>query len=338
MSNSPLVNYTKISPNKHTGRNHAIDRISPHCVVGQVTVESLGDWFAKETTQASSNYGIGRDGRVGMYVEEKDRSWCTSSSSNDNRAVTIECASDATEPYAFKDVVYKKLIELCADICKRNGKTKLIWIGDKDRTLEYKPAADEMVLTVHRWFANKSCPGNWMYARMDDLASKVTAKLSEEKPEDNTVIYRVQVGAYSFIANAFALQKKLKNAGFDTYLVKADDGLYKVQTGAYKVYENAYEQTRKLKAAGFGAFITTKSGTPVKTDEVEKPKDTALKKGDKVKLQKDATVYGKSYGFQKWVYERTLYVREIAGDKVVVSTVATGPVTGTVDKKYLTKI
>ena len=110
-----------------------------------------------------------------MYVEEKNRSWCSSSAANDQRAVTIECASDNTEPYAFKDVVYQRLIELCTDICKRNGKTKLLWLGDKAKTLNYTPKSDEMVLTVHRWFANKSCPGNWMYARMGDLASKVTA-------------------------------------------------------------------------------------------------------------------------------------------------------------------
>ena len=176
-TNSSLVSYTKLSPNHSGQRTHSIDRITPHCVVGQCSVETLGNIFLPTSRQASSNYGIGVDGRVGMYVEEKNRSWCSSSSANDQRAVTIECASDTTEPYAFKDVVYNRLVELCTDICKRNGKTKLLWLGDKDKTLNYTPASDEMVLTVHRWFANKSCPGNWMYARMGDLASKVTAAL-----------------------------------------------------------------------------------------------------------------------------------------------------------------
>ena len=176
-TNSGLVAYKKLSPNHSGQRTHSIDRITPHCVVGQISAESLGDWFAKSSTQASSNYGIDKDGRVGLYVEEKNRSWCSSSSANDQRAVTIECASDTSEPYAFRDAVYKKLITLCVDICKRNGKKKLIWFGDKDKTLNYSPKSDEMVLTVHRWFANKSCPGNWMYARMGDLASKVTAQL-----------------------------------------------------------------------------------------------------------------------------------------------------------------
>ena len=186
MSNSSLVVYKKISPNKNVNRKYAIDRISVHCVVGQVTAESLGDWFARTSTQASSNYGIDKNGRVGMYVEEKDRSWCTSSSNNDNRAVTIECASDTTYPYAFKDVVYKKLIELCADICKRNGKTKLIWFNDKNKALNYKPASNEMVITVHRWFASTECPGDWAYSRLGDLAKKVNAKLGNTSEKKET--------------------------------------------------------------------------------------------------------------------------------------------------------
>ena len=177
MSNSSLVSYTKLSPNHSGQRTHAIDRITPHCVVGQCSVETLGNIFQPTSKQASCNYGIGVDGRIGMYCEEKNRSWCSSSNENDQRAVTIECASDATAPYAFKDVVYQALIKLCVDICKRNGKKKLLWLGDKAKTLAYSPKSDEMILTVHRWFANKSCPGDWMYARMGDLASKVTAQL-----------------------------------------------------------------------------------------------------------------------------------------------------------------
>lgn len=176
-TNSSMVAYMKLSPNHSGQRTMAIDRITPHCVVGQCTAEGLGDWFAKNSTQASSNYGIGKDGRVGLYVEEKNRSWCSSSNANDQRAVTIECASDSAEPYAFRDAVYQKLIELCTDICRRNGKNKLIWFGDKDKALNYSPKSGEMILTVYRWFANKSCPGDWMYARMGDLAEKVTAAL-----------------------------------------------------------------------------------------------------------------------------------------------------------------
>ena len=176
-TNSPLVTYTKLSPNHSGQRTHGIDRISPHCVVGQCTAEGLGDWFAASSTQASSNYGIDKNGRVGLYVEEKNRSWCTSSNANDQRAITIECASGTSEPYEMNDKVYATLINLCTDICKRNGKKKLLWFADKDKSLNYEPKSDEMVITVHRWFANKSCPGNWLYSRLGDVAAKVTAAL-----------------------------------------------------------------------------------------------------------------------------------------------------------------
>ena len=153
MSNSSLVSYTKISPNRNTPRNHKIDTITIHCYVGQASVESMGAWFGKSSAQASCNYGIGSDGRIGMFVEEKDRSWCSSSSSNDNRAITIECASDRTDPYAINDKVYKSLIKLCADICKRNGIKELKWRADKSLIGQ----VDKQNMTVHRWFKNKAC-------------------------------------------------------------------------------------------------------------------------------------------------------------------------------------
>ena len=158
MSNSSLVSYTKLSPNYSSGRGgNSIYIFTPHCVVGQVTVERLGEIFAKPARQASSNYGIGKDGRVALYVDEKNRSWCTSSKWNDQRAITVECASDATAPYAFKEVVFNRLIDLLVDCCQRNGKNKVLWFGDKNKSINYKPKSNEMLLTVHRWFDNRSC-------------------------------------------------------------------------------------------------------------------------------------------------------------------------------------
>ena len=177
MLNSKLVSYTKLSPNHSGRRTHSIDRITPHCVVGQLSAESICGCFTSSSRQASCNYGIGFDGRISLCVEEKNRSWCSSSNANDQRAVTIECASDMSEPYAMNSKVYSSLVNLCTDICKRNGKTKLLWFGDKNKTLNYSPKPNEMVLTVHRWFANKSCPGNWLYARLGDLANRVTSNL-----------------------------------------------------------------------------------------------------------------------------------------------------------------
>lgn len=177
-TNSPLVTYTKYSPNHSGQRTHAIDRITPHCVVGQLSVETLGEIFANEERFASSNYGIGTDGRVALYVDEAKRSWCSSDAKNDQRAVTIECASDREDPYAMNAAVWDSLVRLCADICARNGKTRLIWIPDREIALDYDLEPDEMLLTVHRWFANKACPGDWLFNRLGELASAVTRLLN----------------------------------------------------------------------------------------------------------------------------------------------------------------
>lgn len=222
-TNSSLVKYTGLSPNHSGQRTHSIDRITPHCVVGQLTAEGICACFPKGR-EASCNYGIGKDGKIALCVEEKNRSWCSSSAENDQRAVTIECASDSTAPYAFNTAVYNALIELCVDICKRNGKNKLLWLGDKTKTLNYAPKSGEMVLTVHRWFANKSCPGDWMYSRMGDLATTVTKRLSGVSGGGSTTttptgktLYRVrkswsdaksQIGAFSVLANAKSLVDK----------------------------------------------------------------------------------------------------------------------------------
>ena len=177
MGNSKLVTYKWLSPNHSGKRTAKIDTITPHCVVGQLTASGIASCFRKGSN-ASCNYGIGKDGTVALIVDEANRSWCTSSNYNDQRAVTIECASDRKAPYTFNNKVYNKLIELCVDICQRNGKNKLIWCADKTHFESYKPASDEMMLSVHRWYANKSCPGNWMYSHMGQLAKTVTQRLS----------------------------------------------------------------------------------------------------------------------------------------------------------------
>lgn len=228
MSNSSLVKYTGLSPNHSGKRTHSIDRITPHCVVGQLSAEGICGCFPAGR-EASCNYVIGTDGKIGLCVDEGNRSWCSSSNANDQRAVTIECASDKTAPYAMNDSVYKSLIALCVDICKRNGKKKLLWFGDKTKTLNYSPKSDEMVITVHRWFANKSCPGDWLYNRLGDLATEVTKQLggtatTPTAPTTTKELYRVrktwadaksQKGAYSVLANAKAMADK--NPGYSVF-------------------------------------------------------------------------------------------------------------------------
>lgn len=503
MSNSPLVVYTKLSPNHSGKRTMPIDRITPHCVVGQLSAESICGCFTDPARQASCNYGIGYDGKVSLCVDEGNRSWCSSSNANDQRAVTIECASDKTEPYAFKDVVYNRLIDLCEDICRRNGKKKLLWFGDKDKTLNYSPKSDEMVLTVHRWFANKSCPGNWMYARMGDLADKVTARLGGSA--ENTAAYTkiagkavatadqmkayiqgvnpsvaksvldmipfylsegetegirgdiafaqscLETGNFAFAGSAVTLDQNnfcgmgvtsngmkgnsfdtpqmgiraqiqhlkayastdaLKNAVIDprfqyvtrgcaeyvewlgqqenpqgkgwaagagygtkiltilkkivgstaskptnsafpavpfTVKVIIDDlnyrsapsmsGTVKGQTGkgVFTIVEVS-DGWGKLKSGAGWIYLENPSYCTIQGTVNSTPAAPTLKVGDKVKMAKNAPVYGKSSKFASWVYDSTLYVREISGNRIVVSTLKTGDVTGAVDKKYLTKV
>lgn len=334
MSNSSLVSYTLLSPNHSGKRTHSIDRITPHCVVGQLSAASICGCFTSPDREASCNYGIGKDGQIALCVDEGNRSWCSSSNANDQRAVTIECASDKEHPYAMTDAVYQSLIKLCVDICRRNGKNKLLWFGDKDKTLSYEPKADEMIITVHRWFANKSCPGDWLYNRLGDLAAKVTSRLGGGSQQPSGTLYRVQTGAYKQKANADAQLAKVKAAGFDTYMVQAD-GLYKIQVGAYRKKANADAMAAKLKAAGFDTYITTEQGKAVSSSGSAA---ASLAVGDKVKLASNAPVYGSSTKFSSWVYSSTLYVREISGNRIVISTQKTGAITGAVDKKYLTKI
>ena len=183
MSNSSLVNCTILSPNHSGKRTHKIDRITIHCVVGQCTVEALGYLFANKDRQASSNYGVGYDGRIGLYVDEANRSWCSSSNANDQRAVTIEVASDTYAPFAVTDAAYQATIKLVADICKRNGIKKLNWTGS-----QYEPPEGEAIMTAHRWFANTFCPGDYLYSRFGDIAAKVNAMLYDIKVGDYVTI------------------------------------------------------------------------------------------------------------------------------------------------------
>ena len=198
-SKSSLINYTKLSPNNSGTRTHSIDRITPHCIVGQWDVETIGNYFANPNIKASCNYGIAKDGKVALVVEENKRSWCSSSNENDQRAITIECSSEKVSPYAFNDAVYNKLIELCIDICKRYNKNTLLWIEDKNTALTYNPKPNEMLITVHRWFKQKACPGDWLMARLGDVATKVTNVLKGtstkpiSEPTKDSFPYIVQI-------------------------------------------------------------------------------------------------------------------------------------------------
>ena len=172
-ANSPLVSYTLLSPNHSGTRKYAIDTITIHCFVAQVSAKRGCQVFASKSRNASCNYVVGYDGKIGLCVEEKNRSWCTSSATNDHRAITIEVASDTKAPYKVTDKAYAALIDLVTDICKRNNIKSLKWAANKSMIGQL----DVQNMTVHKWFANKACPGDYLYNKHDEIAAEVNKRL-----------------------------------------------------------------------------------------------------------------------------------------------------------------
>lgn len=299
MSNSPLVDYTRISPNKNSPRNHKIDTITIHCVVGQCTVETLGNIFAPTSRQASSNYGVGTDGKIGMYVEEKDRSWCSSNAANDNRAVTIEVASDTKHPYAVNDRAFAALLDLVTDICKRNGIKKLVWSTKKADRVNHKNGCN---MTVHRDYANKSCPGDYLYNRHGEIAAEVNRRL----------------GVADTAPDAGAAQ------GVTVYTVKKGDTLSQIAAK----YGTTYQ--------AIAAFNGIKNPNVIRVGQkIKIPASTApaaLKKGDRVKVLNAVTYDGKPFR----TYYDTYDVIQVSGARVVIGVGAT--VTAAVNAANLRKV
>lgn len=299
MSNSPLVDYTRISPNKNSPRNHKIDTITIHCVVGQCTVETLGNIFAPTSRQASSNYGVGTDGKIGMYVEEKDRSWCSSNAANDNRAVTIEVASDTKHPYAVNDRAFAALLDLVTDICKRNGIKKLVWSTKKADRVNHKNGCN---MTVHRDYANKSCPGDYLYNRHGEIAAEVNRRL----------------GVADTAPDAGAAQ------GVTVYTVKKGDTLSQIAAKYGTTYQAiaAYNGIKNPNAIRVGQKIKIPASTA----------PAALKKGDRVKVLNAVTYDGKPFR----TYYDTYDVIQVSGARVVIGVGVT--VTAAVNAANLRKV
>lgn len=299
MSNSPLVDYTRISPNKNSPRNHKIDTVTIHCVVGQCTVETLGNIFAPTSRQASSNYGVGTDGKIGMYVEEKDRSWCSSNAANDNRAVTIEVASDTKHPYTVNDRAFAALLDLVTDICKRNGIKKLVWSTKKADRVNHKNGCN---MTVHRDYANKSCPGDYLYNRHGEIAAEVNRRL----------------GVADTAPDAGAAQ------GVTVYTVKKGDTLSQIAAKYGTTYQTiaAYNGIKNPNVIRVGQKIKIPASTA----------PAALKKGDRVKVLNAVTYDGKPFR----TYYDTYDVIQVSGARVVIGVGAT--VTAAVNAANLRKV
>lgn len=314
-TNSPLVNYTRISPNRNIGRNHPIDTISIHCVVGQCSVRTLGAIFAPAARGASSNYGIGFDGQVGMYCEEKDRSWCTSSPSNDHRAITIEVASDTAPPYRINDKAYASLIALCADICKRNGIKELKWRGDKSLIGQ----VDKQNMTVHRWFKNTACPGEYLYSLHGQIASDVNRTLNP--------------------APAPAPAPAVAPSG-DIYVVKNGDTLSGIAAKYKTTYQKlaSYNNIANPNSIKAGQKIRIPGGTSAAPAPA--PVSSSIKKNDIVKIT------GKNYyngvKIPSWVLAKNWVVHSApaGSDKVIINRSADGKNTimSPINRSYLSLV
>lgn len=237
MSNSSMVVYTKLSPFCTSPRNHKIDTITIHHMAGDLSVETCGSVFQRR--RASSNYGIGSDGRVGMYVEEKDRSWASSNAANDHRAVTIEVAnSKSGGDWPVSNKAMESLIALCVDICKRNGIEKLRFTGDKTGNL-----------TMHKYFAATACPGPYLEERFPEIARLVNLQLGEksEKKEEKKVRVDLDILRQGSKGQTVkALQRMLYAMGYELGSKPVDGSFGPKTLAAVK----QYQQTQDLAADG----------------------------------------------------------------------------------------
>lgn len=313
MSNSSLVSFTKISPNKNSPRNHAIDTITIHCVVGQCSVESLGNLFASPSKEASSNYGIGYDGRIGMYVEEGDRSWCTSSASNDNRAVTIEVASDTYHPYAVTAKAYSAILDLVTDICKRNGIKELKWKADSNLIGQ----VDKQNMTAHRWFAAKACPGDYLYNRFGNIAAEVNRRLGVS-------------GGSSSGGNSGS------SSNTSTYVVVAGDSLWGIANGLLGD-GSRYTEIKTLNGLTSDIiYVGQTLKIPVKSSGSNTNNGgSTIIEGSVVKVKNGAKTYTGG-SLASFVYDRNHVVSELSGDRAVIT--YGGVVVAAVNVKDLTLV
>lgn len=319
MSNSTLATYRRISSKKNSPRNHVIDTITIHCIVGQWTAKQACDYFATTDRNCSCNYVVGKDGSIGLCVDEKDRSWCSSSASNDHRAVTIEVASDTTPPYAVTTKAYEALIKLVADICKRNNIKELKWKADK----KLVGRVDQQNMTVHRWFANKACPGDYLYERHGDIAYKVNALLgvtpAPVKPAEDDVTLNVGdivnfTGTKHYISSISADGKHCKPGKAKVTAV--------ARAGAHRVHLVAL--------AGGGSNVYGWVDAALIARESK-----ALMVGSKVRVNANAKTYTGG-PLKSFVYNTTYDVIKINGNRVVIG-IGTAT-TAAVNKKDLTVV
>jgi len=331
MSNSSLVDYTKFSPNSSI-RTAKIDTITIHHMAGNFSIESVGAGFANSSRRASSNYGVGTDGRVGLYTDESRRSWCSNSTQNDNRAITIEVANDSGKPnWHVSDKALEKTIELCVDICKRNDIKYLNYTGDTTGNL-----------TMHCWFAPTECPGTYLKSKFPYIANEVNKRLgvTDKVIEENKPMFEIGERVSLISGAKYSNGNSCPSFLFKTTLyVRKIDGNYitisTLKTGAvtgivHKDYLRSLDNVSTSPSPSPSPSVTEKTESDNKAND--------FKVGDTVKLVAGAK-YRNGKSVPNWIINRTLYVRKIYpnDDNIVVSILKVGAITGAVHKKYLTK-
>jgi hypothetical protein len=288
-----MIDYTLLSPNCTKPRNHKIDKITIHHMAGTMSVESCGRMFADPARQASSNYAIGYDGRVACYVEEANRAWTSGNPENDHRAVTIEVANDGGAPdWHVSDTVLAKLIDLCVDICKRNGIERLNFTGDKNGNL-----------TMHKWFQATSCPGPYLESKFPYIAEQVNKRLAPvaDTPATNAGdLVSLASDATYYDGKAIPAWVKKKN-----WIVKEVNGdravIDKSEDG-----ENAICSPVNVKFLSANKPVATPAPEPV------------IEAGSTVRLKKGAKDYNGN-SLADFVYNRNHKVSELKGNRAVIT-------------------
>ena len=330
MTISNLSVYNNITLNKSRKRPGTILRLTPHCYVGQVAVKNGVDYLASRNN-ASVNYVVDKDGKVGCNIPEEYGAWTSSSRANDEIAITFELACDSAAPYTMNTECINGFIELVVDICNRYNRNKVVYISDKNTALAYEPDDNEFLITFHKWFSSTSCPGQWFLNNVASIVDRINKKLQGDSQNDesnnNETKYTVQLGAYSSVANANSNASSVSGS----FVAKVGD-LYKVFVGTGTKAEMTTLKNTKY-TSGFVTELPANESIPQEPAEAV----DVLKVGDVVTLSRDAVVYNSSRKFASWVYDSKLYVRQINENRIVISTLKEGAVTGAVDIKYIIK-
>lgn len=329
MSNSALISGSYTNHNKRNSpRNNKILKITPHHAAGNLTFEGMKN-IINSSREMSCNYIIQSDGKIFLFVNESDRSWCSSSPSNDHQAITIEVANDGGAPdWHVSDAALASLLNLCTDICQRNGIAKLNFTGNANGNL-----------TQHNYFANTACPGPYLKSKFPYIAEQVNARLASgggtDVPPVVSTLYRVQVGAFGNEANANSYQRQAIAAGFTDAFIKREDNLYKVQIGAYTVIANAQATQAKAKAAGFkDAFISVTGSSTSSQPVVVSPEIVA---GSNVRVNSGAKFTNGVQPIPE-VYTTTYTVMEPpSGNRIVIGIPGVG-ITGAFARADLTAV